>query len=126
MRMRLIGAIMSIGFLFSTESYALERTPAAIKVVKTYKAKVSWYKHGIKTANGEVFNPYAYTAAHKTLPFGTLVKFTNMETNTYLIARINDRGPFIKNREFDLTLKCAIHLGIKKDGVVILKIEIMG
>ena len=51
MRMRLIGAIMSLGFLFSTESYALERTPAAIKVVKIYKAKVSWYKHGIKTAN---------------------------------------------------------------------------
>ncbi len=126
MRKRLIGAILSVGLLFSTQAYAHERPPVAVKVVKTYKAKVSWYKHGRKTANGEFFNPYAYTVAHKTLPFGTLVRFTNMETNRQIIARVNDRGPFIRGREFDLSLKCAALLGIKKDGIATLKIEIIG
>lgn len=126
MRKRLIGVMMCMSLLFSTQAYALERPPVAIKIVKTYKAKVSWYNYGRKTANGEFFNPYAYTVAHKTLPFGTLVAFTNLETNKRVIARVNDRGPYIRGREFDLTLKCATYLGIKKDGVVTLKIEIMG
>lgn len=122
----MFGVFLVIGLLFSNVSIAHEHPPAAVKIVKTYKAKVSWYKYGRKTANGEVFNPNKFTVAHKTLPYGTLVRFTNPETNTRIIARVNDRGPFIKGREFDITVKCAVVLGMKKTGVSILKVEILG
>ena len=122
----MFGVFLAFGLLFSNVSDAHEHPPAAVKIVKTYKAKVSWYKHGRKTANGEQFNPNKFTVAHKSLPFGTLVRFTNLETNVRLIARVNDRGPFIKGREFDITVKCAIVLGVKKTGVSTLKVEILG
>ena len=59
--------------------------------------------HGKKTASGEIFNMYDFTAAHKTLKFGTKVKVTNLKNNKSVIVRINDRGPFIKNRDLDLS-----------------------
>jgi rare lipoprotein A len=58
---------------------------------------------GEKTANGEYAHAKAYTAAHKTLPFGTMVRVTNLANNRSVIVRINDRGPFIKGRVIDLT-----------------------
>ena len=61
--------------------------------------------HGKKTANGEKFNTYALTAAHRTLPFGTKVKVIN--GNKYVIVRINDRGPFIRGRIIDLSYAAA-------------------
>lgn len=68
--------------------------------------EASWYGpgfHGRKTANGERFDTYEFTAAHKTLPFGTLLKVTNLANNLYTVVRINDRGPFIKGRIIDLS-----------------------
>jgi len=109
----------------ATDAKAHERTIDAIKVVKTYKAKASWYKHGRQTANGETFNPFLNTVAHKTLPFGTLIRFTNPETNRSVIARVNDRGPFIRGRQFDLSWGSAKRLGMVKDGVATLKVEII-
>lgn len=126
MRKRLFGVFLALSLLSPMIASAHEQPQTAVKIVKTYKAKVSWYKHGQKTANGEVFNPNKYTVAHRTLPFGTLVRLTNPETNVKVIARVNDRGPFIKGREFDITVKCAYVLGVKKNGVVTLKIEILG
>lgn len=117
---------LALGLLSPMIAGAHEHPPAAVKIVKTYQAKVSWYNYGRKTANGENFNPNKFTVAHKTLPFGTLVRFTNLETNAKLIARVNDRGPFVRGREFDMTVKCASVLGVKKNGVAILKIEILG
>jgi rare lipoprotein A len=96
-----------------------------LNIVKTYNAKVSWYKHGTKTANGEKFNPNNLTVAHKNLPFGTLVRFTHPDTQKTVIARVNDRGPYIKGREFDVSLRCAVYLGIKYVGVTKLKVEIL-
>lgn len=83
--------------------------------------KISWYGPGFngkKTASGERFNQYALTAAHKTLPFGTRVKITNPINNKSVIVRVNDRGPFIKGREFDLSKAAAQSIGIKGVGKV--------
>lgn len=83
------------------------------------------YFHGRKTANGETFDMYELTAAHKTLPFGTLVKVTNLKNNKEVIVRINDRGPYIKGREIDLSLQGAEELDMIKAGVVPVKIELV-
>ncbi len=80
---------------------------------------------GLKTSNGESFNLNALTAAHKTLPFNTLVKVTNLKTRRSIIVRINDRGPFVRGRIIDLTPKAAKKLGIYKKGVAKVKIEVI-
>ncbi len=88
--------------------------------------KASWYGprfHGRLTANGEIYDQMGYTAAHKSLPFGTLLKLTNLKTNTSVVVRINDRGPYIPGRKIDLSKKVAMELGAFKNGVVKLKVE---
>lgn len=79
----------------------------------------SWYGpgfHGKKTANGERYNMYAMTAAHKTLPLGSRVQVTHLTTGKTVIVRINDRGPFHGGRIIDLSKKAARKLGILKTG----------
>ena len=80
---------------------------------------------GRKTANGEIFDMYGYTCAHKTLPFGTKLKVTYLKTNESVIVRVNDRGPFIGNRILDLTKQAATDIGLANDGVGKVKIEIL-
>lgn len=81
-----------------------ENDPAASSFVETGEA--SWYGpgfHGRKTASGERFDTHDFTAAHKTLPFGTLLKVTNLENNRSTIVRVNDRGPYVRGRIIDLS-----------------------
>jgi rare lipoprotein A len=85
----------------------------------------SWYGpgfHGKKTATGEIFDMYAMTAAHKTLPIPSYAQVTNLENNRSIIVRINDRGPFVRNREMDLSYGAAKILDMEQDGTG--KIEI--
>ncbi len=92
------------------------------------KGLASWYGrkwHGRKTASGERYNMYALTAAHKTLPMGTHVKVTHLKTKRSVVVRINDRGPFVKGRIIDLSYKAAKILGIDKDGVAPVEIEVV-
>lgn len=77
----------------------------------------SYYKSGRLTANGERFNPMGLTAAHRSLPFGTKVKVTNLRTGKTVIVRINDRGPFIKGRVIDLSLGAAKVIGLTRTGI---------
>jgi len=79
--------------------------------------------HGRTTANGEKFNMYDMTAAHKTLPFGTRVRITNLENGRKVVVRINDRGPYIKGRTIDLSFAAARKLGMIQKGVVNVKIQ---
>jgi len=70
--------------------------------------KASWYGprfHGRLTANGEIYDQMGYTAAHKSLPFGTLLRLTNPKNNKSIVVRINDRGPYIPGRKIDLSKK---------------------
>jgi rare lipoprotein A len=80
----------------------------------------SWYGeefHGRKTSNGEIYNMYEKTAAHKTLPFDTYVKVENLGNNKEVIVRINDRGPFVKGRIVDLSVAAAREVGLINPGV---------
>lgn len=90
-----------------------------------YTARVSWYRHGKVTANGERFNPQNLTVAHKSLPFNTMVRFTDPETGRSIVARVNDRGPYIRGRDFDLSMGSAQLLGIYRRGVALLNVEIL-
>ena len=72
--------------------------------------------HGRKTANGETFDMYDLTAAHKTLPFGTIIEVENLSNNKKVTVRINDRGPFVRNRILDLSYAAAKKIGMIKSG----------
>lgn len=89
--------------------------PAGIASVYAYA--------GEKTASGQIANPKGLTAAHRTLPFGTMVRVTNKHNNRSVVVRINDRGPFVKGRVIDLTPAGANALGFSGLAPVALKIE---
>ena len=99
---------------------------STVKYINRGTMKASWYGpkfHGKLTANGEIYDQMGFTAAHKSFPFGTLLKLTNPGNNKSIIVRINDRGPYIKGRQIDLSKKAAMELGTFHKGVVKLKVE---
>ncbi|MBN1523932.1 MAG: septal ring lytic transglycosylase RlpA family protein [Spirochaetales bacterium] len=88
----------------------------------------SWYGgkfQGRKTANGEIFDTEKHTAAHKTLPFGTMVKVTSLETSQSTTVRINDRGPFVAGRIIDLSRIAAEEIGMVGAGTARVRLEIL-
>lgn len=103
----------------------------AANTVGVYKsnAVASYYAdkfHGRKTANGEIFDMYALTAAHKSLPFNTMVKVTNLDNGKSVVVRINDRGPFVAGREIDVSKAAASKLGMLSEGVARVSLQILG
>lgn len=116
---------------------------ARYKVGKRYKIKGKWYQpredfdysevgvaswygpnfHGKKTANGETFDKYAMTAAHRTLPLPSMVRVTNLANGKSVDVRINDRGPFAHNRIIDLSYAAAKKLGFTENGVAKVRVE---
>ncbi|THB79022.1 MAG: septal ring lytic transglycosylase RlpA family protein [Desulfobacteraceae bacterium] len=102
-----------------------------LKSAKGFSQKgiASWYGkkfHGRKTANGEIYNMYAMTAAHKTLPMGTWVRVFNLENNRRIDIRINDRGPFVSGRIIDLSYTGAKKLGMANQGTAKVKLVALG
>jgi rare lipoprotein A len=88
----------------------------------------SWYGqkfHGHNTANGEIFDMFSLTAAHKTLPLPSFLRVTNLENNRVTTVRVNDRGPFHDNRILDLSYGAAKKLGFHSNGVAKVKIEVI-
>jgi len=86
----------------------------------------SWYGpkfHGRRTASGEIYNMYAYTAAHKVLPFHTKVRVTNLDNGKQVIVKINDRGPFVAGRIIDLSYQAARALGMVGPGTARVRVE---
>lgn len=95
---------------------------------KTQIGAASWYGskyHGRKTSSGERYNKNDMTAAHKTLPFGTMVKVTNPDNAQSVVLRINDRGPFVGKRIIDVSEAAARKLGIHSTGVAKVKVEVL-
>ena len=91
-----------------------------LSLTLTLASLASWYGdpyHGRPTASGEIFNQNAYTAAHRSLPFGTRLKVCNKRNNLCTTVRINDRGPFIHGRELDLSRAAARAIGLDSEGV---------
>jgi rare lipoprotein A len=82
--------------------------------------------HGRRTANGERFDMYRVSAAHRTLPFGTWVRVTRKDTGRSIRVRINDRGPFVPGRIIDLSLGAARSLEMEEEGVVPVEIVVVG
>ncbi|MBK8946706.1 MAG: septal ring lytic transglycosylase RlpA family protein [Ignavibacteriae bacterium] len=88
----------------------------------------SWYGiefHGKSTANGETYNKNDFTAAHRTLPFGSIVRVTNLDNGKYVIVRINDRGPFAKNRIIDLSQKAAQKIEMISNGSAKVELQLL-
>lgn len=81
--------------------------------------------HGQKTASGDIFHMDSMTAAHRTLPFNTVVRVTNLENNKSVTVRINDRGPARRNRDIDLSKGAAAMLDFVEEGVIKVKMEIL-
>jgi rare lipoprotein A len=97
-------------------------------IQKTYYGVASWYgreHHGRKTASGERFNMYDHTAAHRSLPFGTMVRVTNLRNNRQTVVRINDRGPFVRGRDIDLSYAAARDLQMLGTGLDRVRIEVL-
>jgi rare lipoprotein A len=115
------------------ESLSLDRagSPPIAASTKTAAAETgiaSYYAdkyHGRTTANGEIFNMDKLTAAHRTLPFGTMVKVTHLGSQRSVTVRINDRGPFVAGRVIDLSRAAARELRMEKDGLAKVKVEIL-
>jgi len=105
----------------TADSVSSAEKQSIIKFVEKGKMLASWYGpkfHGKRTANGEYYDQMAFTAAHKTLPFGTLLKLTNPRNNKTVIVRINDRGPYSGRRDLDLSKGAALALGMVRRGVL--------
>jgi rare lipoprotein A len=84
------------------------------------------HEGGSSTASGERFNAGAYTAAHKTLPFGTRVRVTSVRTGRSVVVRINDRGPFVGGRDIDLSAGAARAIGLTDSGVGSVRMDVIG
>ena len=93
------------------------------------KGVASWYGkdfHGRKTSNGETYDMYAMTAAHKTLPMNVYLRVTNLDNGRSTVVRVNDRGPFVKSRIIDLSYTAANELGVVGPGTAPVRIEALG
>ena len=110
----------------SVEEETITADRSLVEFVDKGSMKASWYGpgfHGRKTANGEVYDQMSFTAAHKSLKFGTLLKITNQKNNKSVVIRINDRGPYIHGRDLDLSKAAALELGMVRKGVAKIKVE---
>ncbi len=102
--------------------------PKSVEIGEIQRGIASWYGpnfHSKLTSNGEKYNMYASTAAHKTLPMNTIVKVDNLNNGKSTIVRINDRGPFVNGRIIDLSNKAANDIGIINIGTVDVKVTVL-
>jgi rare lipoprotein A len=115
--------IASIVILMITLCGCSIQTVEQPRIVSSYHLKASWYECCKKTANGEKYNPEGMTAAHRSLKFGTRLRLTNPKNGKSVVVRINDRGPFIKGVDLDVSRGVARHLDMIKSGHAILFVE---
>lgn len=111
-----------------TKKQSPPKLSSKFRVGQSFVGIASYYAddfHGKQTANGETFDMYGITAAHKTLPFNTVVRVTNLNNEMSVLVRINDRGPFIPGRVLDLSYGAAKKLGMVAAGTGKVRIEIV-
>lgn len=103
--------------------------PTYVGVGDSMRGIASWYGpnfHGKQTSNGEIYNMYGKTIAHKTWPMDTMVKVTNLDNGRSTIARVNDRGPFVAGRVADCSYAVGKEIGIDKKGICRVKLQVVG
>lgn len=102
--------------------------PADTRIIDTFDGIGSWYGgkfHGRNTSSGEVFDQYALTGAHRTLPFGTFVRVTHLQNDQSVVIRINDRGPHVAGRVIDLSMAAAEIIGLRSRGLGDVFVEVL-
>ena len=112
----------------SSADLAEPAIPAGATPLATEIGRASWYGppyHNRRGSNGEVYNMHAMTAAHRTLPLGSIVRVTNLKTGHTALVRITDRGPFIPGRVLDLSLAAARKLDVYLPGIAEVRVEVM-
>jgi len=121
------GLIFATLLMFATGCAPLSKGVAALDVSARDMGVASWYGedfHGRLAANGERFNMYALSAAHRTLPLGSIVRVLNVHTGRHLYLPITDRGPYIQGRMLDLSYAAAQQLGMSEDGLAPVYLEV--
>jgi rare lipoprotein A len=122
------GLLLTLVIVAAVEAPAVVLPQQPIKPIRVWVGLSSWYGekfHGRLTANGEIYDMYAPTAAHPTLPLGSLVRLVNPRTGKSRMVRINDRGPVIEGREIDVSYEVARSLGFEEQGLARLRIELL-
>ena len=126
---RLLWAMsLSLGMLLSACSWIPKGVPQ-LDVGIEDRGVASWYGgsfHGKQAANGELFDMEALTAAHRTLPLGSVVRVVNLANGKYLHVRITDRGPYVNNRILDLSRGAAARLGMMEGGLSHVRVQLVG
>lgn len=120
MKARKLALLLGFGLCFSASTLFAEMYKENV-VASFYADKFN----GRRTASGEIFDTNGYTAAHKTLPFGTVLKVTNLDNGKAVKVRINDRGPFVQGREIDVSKAAAIELDMVGNGTAKVSLEIV-
>jgi rare lipoprotein A (peptidoglycan hydrolase) len=117
------GSLDAVSISSKTRSPSGEAKPLAI-----WECTTSWYGDdfdGQPTANGETYDMYADTAAHPTLPLGSIVRVVNMRNHRSQVVRINDRGPYVEGRELDVSYEVARKLGFDQHGLAKVRLELL-
>ena len=126
---RYLWALIMTGSLLLSGCAAVSKGRADLDLGMKERGIASWYGddfHGYETASGELFNMHAFTAAHRTLPLGTVARIVNVVNGTHVMIRINDRGPYVNGRVLDLSYAAAKALGIEQSGVSAIQLEVVG
>lgn len=115
-----LSLLAAVFISFFSQIAAVAQTPVSTVGKASFYAK---YFHGRKTASGEIFSNSKMTCAHKTLPFGTRLKVTNLQNGKWVVVTVNDRGPFVKGRIADLSQAAAKELSFYDQGITTVRIE---
>ena len=121
-------AVVAIGLSFGACSW-IPKGETGLDVGIKDRGIASWYGeqfHGKQAANGEIFDMAAMTAAHRTLPLGSMVRVVNLTNGKHVRVRINDRGPYVNGRILDLSHAAAAQLGMVEGGLSVIQLEVIG
>lgn len=113
------------GILLGTLALTLSAAAHPAKADTQQTGIASYYSQGPATASGERYNPTALTAAHRSLPFNTLVRVTNLSNGKWVVLRINDRGPYVRGRIIDVSPAAAAELDFTKRGITKVKVTVL-
>jgi rare lipoprotein A len=122
-------ALIITGSVFLSGCAAMSKGQADLDLGMKERGIASWYGgdfHGWPTASGELYDMHALTAAHRTLPLGTVARITNVVNGQHVIIRITDRGPYVNGRILDVSYAAAKALGMVQDGVSAIQLQVVG
>lgn len=122
-------ALVVTGSVLMGGCAGLTKGQADLDIGMKERGIASWYGddfHGWVTASGEIYDMHTLTAAHRTLPLGTIVRVTNVVNGRHVVIRINDRGPYVNGRILDVSYAAAKRLDMLRDGISAIQLEVVG